>query len=82
MAAAAAVAEAVAPTAFGPPGFSVAIVGSGMSGLCMAVKLKQAGIAFTIFERNNALGGARARRPLSSPSLPPSGCRPALTAQR
>jgi cation diffusion facilitator CzcD-associated flavoprotein CzcO len=36
----------------------VAIIGAGMSGLCMAAKLKQAGIdSFTIFEKADQLGG-------------------------
>lgn len=38
--------------------FPIAIVGSGFAGLCMAIKLKQAGIdSFTIFERHGELGG-------------------------
>lgn len=37
---------------------SVAIIGAGMSGLCMAMQLKKAGIEnFTIFEKSNGLGG-------------------------
>ena len=36
----------------------VAIVGAGMSGLCMAIQLKRAGILdFTIFEKSDRLGG-------------------------
>ena len=36
----------------------MAIVGAGMSGICMGVKLQQAGIDdFTIFEKSNELGG-------------------------
>jgi len=36
----------------------VAIVGAGMSGLCMALKLKRAGIeSFTIYEKGEDLGG-------------------------
>jgi cation diffusion facilitator CzcD-associated flavoprotein CzcO len=36
----------------------VAIVGAGMSGLCMAIKLKRAGIhSFTIYEKADAVGG-------------------------
>lgn len=38
-------------------GFSVLIVGAGMSGLCAGVKLKDAGIPFTILEKNDAVGG-------------------------
>ena len=37
--------------------FHVAIVGAGMSGICMAAKLKAAGIGFTILEKNDAVGG-------------------------
>ncbi len=36
----------------------IAIIGSGFAGLCMGIKLKEAGIAdFFIAERANALGG-------------------------
>jgi len=36
----------------------IAIVGSGFGGLCMAIRLKQAGIdTFTIFEKASRLGG-------------------------
>lgn len=38
--------------------FPVIIAGAGASGLCMAVMLKQAGIPFTILERNDDVGGA------------------------
>jgi len=37
--------------------FHVAIIGAGMSGLLAALKLKQAGIRFTILEKNARLGG-------------------------
>ena len=37
--------------------FRVLIVGAGMSGLGTAAKLKEAGIAFTILEKNDAVGG-------------------------
>lgn len=37
--------------------FTVAIIGSGMSGLLAAHRLKQAGISFTIFEKNDDVGG-------------------------
>lgn len=42
-----------------PVGFPrVAVVGSGFGGLCMAIKLKQAGIdSFTVFEKAERLGG-------------------------
>ncbi len=37
---------------------NIAIVGAGMSGLCMAIQLKKAGIdSFTIFEKSDRLGG-------------------------
>ncbi len=40
------------------PAPTVAIVGAGMSGLCMGIKLKQAGIdSFTIYEKAADLGG-------------------------
>ncbi len=36
----------------------IAIIGSGFSGLCLAIRLKQAGVdAFTIFEKSDRLGG-------------------------
>ena len=37
--------------------FRVLIIGAGMSGICAAVRLKQAGIAFTIIEKNATVGG-------------------------
>lgn len=37
--------------------FKVAIIGAGMSGIGMAIKLQQAGIPFTIFEKNDTVGG-------------------------
>ncbi len=37
--------------------FRVLIIGAGMSGLGMAAKLKDAGIAFTVIEKNDAVGG-------------------------
>ena len=41
-----------------PAEFSVAIIGAGFAGLCMAIRLKQAGIDnFTIFEGAGDLGG-------------------------
>jgi 4-hydroxyacetophenone monooxygenase len=38
-------------------GFSVAIVGAGMSGLAAAHRLAQAGVPYTIFEKNADVGG-------------------------
>ena len=37
--------------------FHVVIVGAGMSGLLSAIKLQQAGIPFTVIEKNDAVGG-------------------------
>ncbi len=37
--------------------FNVIVVGAGMSGLCIGVKLKAAGIPFVILEKNDAVGG-------------------------
>lgn len=37
--------------------FSVAIIGAGMSGLCAAIRLQQAEIPFTIFEKSDDVGG-------------------------
>jgi 4-hydroxyacetophenone monooxygenase len=38
-------------------GFHVLVIGAGMSGICAGVKLKDAGIPFTILEKNAAVGG-------------------------
>ena len=37
--------------------FKVVIIGAGMSGIGMAIKLKEAGIPFTVIEKNDAVGG-------------------------
>lgn len=37
--------------------FRTGIIGAGVSGLLMAIKLKEAGLPFTIFEKNDAVGG-------------------------
>jgi monoamine oxidase len=37
--------------------FHVVIVGAGMSGLLSAIKLQQAGIFFTVIEKNDVVGG-------------------------
>jgi 4-hydroxyacetophenone monooxygenase len=39
------------------PHYHVAIVGAGVWGICPATKLKQVGIPFTIFEKNEEVGG-------------------------
>ena len=40
-----------------PSGFSALIIGAGISGLCAAIQLAEAGIPYTIVERRNELGG-------------------------
>jgi 4-hydroxyacetophenone monooxygenase len=40
-----------------PADFRVLIIGAGMSGLCAAIRLKQAGVSFTLIEKNDAVGG-------------------------
>lgn len=40
-----------------PPGFKVLIIGAGVSGLCAAIRLKEAGVAYTIVEKNETVGG-------------------------
>ena len=37
--------------------FKAVIVGSGVSGLCMAIKMREAGIPFIIYEKNHTVGG-------------------------
>jgi 4-hydroxyacetophenone monooxygenase len=50
--------EAADATAPRPPdGFSVVIVGAGVSGLCAAVKLQELGIPYTIIENHDEIGG-------------------------
>jgi 4-hydroxyacetophenone monooxygenase len=36
----------------------VLIIGAGMSGVCAGIRLKEAGIPFTIIEKNSAVGGS------------------------
>jgi len=36
---------------------SVLVIGAGISGLCAAIKLKAAGVAYTILEKNDSVGG-------------------------
>lgn len=45
------------PTAEALNGFKAVIVGAGVSGLCMAIKMQEAGIPFVIFEKNRTVGG-------------------------
>jgi len=40
-----------------PPGFQVLIIGAGISGVGLAIKLKAAGVPFTIIEKNPDIGG-------------------------
>jgi 4-hydroxyacetophenone monooxygenase len=40
-----------------PEGFRAVLIGAGMSGICMAIKLREAGIPFTIYEKNGTVGG-------------------------
>ncbi|MGE0881268.1 MAG: FAD-dependent oxidoreductase [Acidimicrobiia bacterium] len=45
------------PDAFDPSGFTVAVIGAGYSGLDMAAKLKDLGLDFVVFEKNDEVGG-------------------------
>jgi 4-hydroxyacetophenone monooxygenase len=40
-----------------PPGFRALIIGGGISGICAAVRLQEAGVPYTIIERNVDVGG-------------------------
>jgi 4-hydroxyacetophenone monooxygenase len=40
-----------------PEGFRALIIGAGVSGICAAIRFKEAGIPFEIFEKNDAVGG-------------------------
>lgn len=40
-----------------PEGFSALIIGAGISGLCAAIELAEAGVPYTILERRQELGG-------------------------
>ena len=40
-----------------PPGFEVAIIGAGVSGICTAIHCQRAGLPFVIFEQSDAIGG-------------------------
>lgn len=39
-------------------GFHTLIIGAGMSGLCAAIRLREAGLPFTIIEKNQGIGGS------------------------
>jgi 4-hydroxyacetophenone monooxygenase len=41
----------------GPGEFSVTIIGAGISGICAAISLRRLGIAFTVLEKNDSIGG-------------------------
>src|SRR5579872_5958652 len=46
------------PTSSASRDLDVAIIGAGLSGICLAVKLKEAGItAFALFEKSGGIGG-------------------------
>jgi 4-hydroxyacetophenone monooxygenase len=45
------------PALVPPPDFSALIIGAGLSGLCAAIRLGQAGVPYTILERNPEVGG-------------------------
>ncbi|MGE0225912.1 MAG: flavin-containing monooxygenase [Acetobacteraceae bacterium] len=45
------------PDASALAAFQTVIIGAGVSGLCMAIKLREAGIPFVIYERNPTVGG-------------------------
>ncbi len=38
-------------------GFHVGIIGAGLGGLCAAIRLEQAGIPYTVFDKNTDVGG-------------------------
>jgi 4-hydroxyacetophenone monooxygenase len=40
-----------------PPGVSVLVIGAGVSGLATAIKMEEAGIPYTVLERNDSVGG-------------------------
>ncbi|MCE0762078.1 NAD(P)/FAD-dependent oxidoreductase [Pseudonocardia kujensis] len=48
---------AVAPAVIAERDLSVVIIGAGISGLIAGLRLQQAGVPFTILERNNEVGG-------------------------
>ena len=46
-----------APGADALAAFPVAVVGGGLAGVCAAIRLEQAGIPYTVYEKNPAVGG-------------------------
>ena len=40
-----------------PDELSVLVIGGGLAGICMAIKLQQAGVAYTVLEKNPDVGG-------------------------
>ena len=40
-----------------PAGFSVLVIGAGVSGICAAANLQAAGVPFTVIEKNHTVGG-------------------------
>jgi 4-hydroxyacetophenone monooxygenase len=40
-----------------PEGFHVVVIGAGVAGLCAAIRLKGAGIPYTVIEKNDEVGG-------------------------
>lgn len=47
----------LAPAAAPAGNFRVGVIGAGMSGLCAAIKLRETGFDFTVFEKNDNVGG-------------------------
>ena len=48
--------------------FHVGIIGAGLGGLCAAIRLEQAGIPYTVFEKNPDVGGTWYREHLPRPA--------------
>ena len=49
--------RSTAPTVRAPEGFSALIIGAGISGICAAIKLAEAGVSCVLLERNAGPGG-------------------------
>lgn len=45
------------PFPHAPPGFTVLIIGAGISGLAAAIRMQEAGIPYTVLEKNDDVGG-------------------------